>query len=135
MIKDNFTLIMVFFPSYWNDNIPEINIFLDNKHISSIRLEKNLDLSKFEFPIELDYGDHELAVQYTNKNSSDIFWHNGKRLRENFVKLEKVYINFVDLGNLVKTNSKTTVLFDRTEYKLKFRSPIYYWMLHNIKDL
>lgn len=135
MTKDNFTLAVVFFTSYWNDNIPEVTISIDNQIVSRERLEKNLDLVKFEYPVELDYGEHEISIQYVNKNKSDIFWNDGKRLRENFIKIEKVYIDFVDLGNIVKTNNRTVVLFDRNEFKIKFNSPIYYWMLHRVKDI
>lgn len=135
MTKDNFTLAVVFFTSYWNNSVPEVKISIDGQTISTEKLEKNLDLTKFEYPIELDYGDHEISIQYANKNASDVFWNDGKRLRENFIKIERIYIDFVDLGNISKTNGKTTVLFDRNEFKIKFRSPIYYWMLHKVKDI
>lgn len=135
MTKDNFTLAVVLFTSYWNNSIPEVGIYLDGILLSTEKLSKNQDIVKFEYPIELDYGSHEISIKYENKNKEDVFWYEGKRLRENFIKIEKVFIDFVDLGNLVKKEHKTVTLFNREEFKIKFSSPIYYWMLHNVDKI
>ena len=135
MTKDNFTLAVVLFTSYWNNSIPEVGIYLDGVLLSIEKLSKNQDIVKFEYPIELDYGNHEISIKYENKNKEDIFWHDGKRLRENFIKIEKVFIDFVDLGNIAKKENKTVSLFNRDEFKIKFFSPIYYWMLHNVDKI
>ncbi len=135
MTKDNFTLAVVLFVSYWNDSVPEVGIYLDGKRLAVEKLFKNQEIVKFEYPVELDYGSHEISIKYENKNKEDIFWHDGKRLRENFIKLEKVFIDFVDLGNLAKKDNKTVAFFNRDEFKIKFTSPIYYWMLHNVDKI
>lgn len=135
MTKDNFSIIIVLFPSYWNDNIPEAGIYLDGKLLSLEKLTVNQEIVKLEFPVELDYGEHEIAIKYENKNQSDIFWHEDKRLRENFIKIEKVFIDFSDLGNMVKQGNKIVTLFNRNEYTIKFHSPVYYWMLNNIDKI
>jgi len=105
MTKDNFTLVIVFFPNCWNDSVPKVGIYLDG---------------------EL------LAVEHLYKNQEDVFWHEGKRLRENFIKIEKIYIDFVDLSNLVKKKHKPVMLLTQEEFVIKFQSPIYYWMLHEV---
>ncbi len=135
MTKDNFSIIIVLFPSYWNNNIPEAGIYLDKKLIATEKLSINQEIIKLEYPVELDYGPHELSIKYENKNPTDIFWHENKRLRENFIKIEKVFFDFADLGNLVKHDNKTITLFNRNEYTLKFQGPVYYWLLNNVDKI
>ena len=31
MTKDNFTLVIVFFPNCWNDSVPKVGIYLDGE--------------------------------------------------------------------------------------------------------
>ena len=132
MTKDNFTLVIVFFPNCWNDSVPKVGIYLDGELLAVEHLYKNQDIIKFEYEIELDYGSHEISVKYENKNKEDVFWHEGKRLRENFIKIEKIYIDFVDLSNLVKKKHKPVMLLTQEEFVIKFQSPIYYWLLHEV---
>ena len=67
MTKDNFTLVIVFFPNCWNDSVPKVGIYLDGELLAVEHLYKNQDIIKFEYEIELDYGSHEISVKYENK--------------------------------------------------------------------
>ena len=47
MTKDNFTLVIVFFPNCWNDSVPKVGIYLDGELLAVEHLYKNQDIIKF----------------------------------------------------------------------------------------
>ena len=137
----------------WFRLTPHVKIFLDDNIIEDIEIfEKQSEGQSREIVFEsaLDDGDHELRIQYLDKESPDTqVDEQGNILADHLIHIIEIEIDDIELGFLALTAScyypdqslhpeapaempQTVDMGYNGVWILKFQVPTYIWFLENL---
>ena len=136
--------------TYW-DKQPQYSILLNDTLVQSGYIESPADeITYIEFDTEIAEGPAVLKIRLDNKEDSDVLKDDYTStdfiiLKDLLLNIKNIQINNVDLGNIIRKNSKFVsdngacpVLTNCVDlgwngtWELEFESPFYIWLLENI---
>lgn len=133
--------------TYW-DKVPEFKISIDDQEFVNSSVT---DSETFSFNCDLTEEEHILKIEFINKEDSDVKKDqyedpvNFQVLADMILNIEKIFIDDIELENLKWSLSEFIPKDSRREtltqcvnlgwsgtYQIKFKSPVYLWLLENL---
>ena len=144
---------------YW-DQSPSATILLNNEIVvGSQNITSSIDKPTIlEFTKELELGkNYELIIKREGKNNKQTVLENNKIIKDQMLKIHSIEIDEIDIGGLIyegvytpeypepwatqqkdagiqlpESFKNVTAMGHNGEWKLKFSSPFYMWLLENL---
>lgn len=139
--------------TYW-DRQPQFEISVDDRMMKKETISAvSGEIEYHEFTVDLEPGDHVLGIRLPNKVSTDTVENADKTeiVKDLLLNIESIEIDEVEIGvckwqeseyitdELVKFNGTATNRIENCvnlgfngQYRLKFSSPFYIWLLDKL---
>ena len=120
--------------TYWKDK-PRAKVSVDNIVIFDDEVADEIDV---KWSGELAEGDHKLVVELHSKDKYQTVLEDGKIVKDQLLNIEDVTFDDISIGNLKHSLStydhgaNCVNLGVNGCWKLKFKTPIYIWLLENL---
>lgn len=148
MIEEKLRIVCIFTPAWWKTPV-EFGVYLNDQCLERSTLNgKLLEPVKKIYGGTVQQGWNELKIRLESKSPDDVLkGPDGSVVRNKYIDLKQIYINdfglsqseLMRLGGAwykdtdVLTPIKNCIIHEPGSFIFKFKSPVAYWALQNMR--
>ena len=131
------TNIKIDYDHVWHHHPLKVQFF-----INDLEIEQEVD-------VDLPDGEHEYKIVVSGKTFDNVLQEAGKTVKDSYINIKHLVVDNIDLQKIMMLNAKfypdhpdpKAPILDRLtelgyngQYKFKFKTPLYLWVLEKINE-